>query len=125
MIDKLLFVEINSRGKIPEDKDGKPYKDKEDFAILFVDGSYNPRNNKIGYAGLLFPPGDDNPVPYKYADWEYDDQEMTDGLKNIYGELRATIVGLEEAVKRKYIGVNLHYDYAESKIGRASCRERV
>jgi ribonuclease HI len=112
LIDKLLFVEINSRGKIPEDKDGKPYKDKEDFAILFVDGSYNPRNNKIGYAGLLFPPGDDNPVPYKYADWEYDDQEMTDGLKNIYGELRATIVGLEEAVKRKYIGVNLHYDYA-------------
>ena len=119
LIDDLLFIYTNAKYKKNKSKenDGQDYdEDKpenhkilKDRPSLFVDGSYNAVNNKIGYGGFLKEV--DGSVIANFSDWEYDDPETTFELKNIYGELRATVMGLELAKSHQIRKINLCYDY--------------
>jgi ribonuclease HI len=110
LVDSLLFIEKSSKQKIPAKKSQPNIQPGYDTACLYVDGSYNIKNNKIGYGGVLIDSERRGSKAWKFSNWEYD-EEGTNFLKNIYGELRATIMGLELVSSKGYEEVNLYYDY--------------
>lgn len=107
-VEDILLIYSNSRFKKKKDKDDKE-KSKlwEGVASIYSDGSYNNANNKIGFGGVLIDPEGGKQF---FEGFEYDG-ENTYGLKNIYGELRAAILGVEAAIARGFTRVNLCYDY--------------
>lgn len=117
VVDNLIFLAENAMTKT-QIEDEKVNKHDRMFPAAFVDGSYNSKNNKVGYAAILvrgFDKIDKNLVGGKIIDsivgWEYDNEEVTENLKNVYGELRATLLLIEYLVKHYYHGINLYFDY--------------
>ena len=106
IVDDLLWIAKNSKHKISKSLECK-YKINSDYIDVYVDGSYNVKNNKIGYAYIFVKKGK---KLSQGSNWEYDG-ESTYELKNIYGELRAAIIAVEKGIEMNALGVNLFYDF--------------
>lgn len=106
VIDDLIWAAKNSKHKMPKSKSCK-YKIEENFANVYVDGSYNIKNNKVGYAWIFIKNGK---IIESGSNWEYDGVDTYE-LKNIYGELRSSIIAVEKSIEKGYKGINLFFDY--------------
>ena len=77
------------------------------MVIAYVDGSFTP---KFGYPTYGIYMISDNGIEYKYRG-QITDESMT-GSRQIAGELIATIVAINNAIKMGHKKIEIRYDYA-------------
>jgi viroplasmin and RNaseH domain-containing protein len=81
-------------------------KNRLDLSVpnAFVDGSYNPELDVVG-AGfiLLLPDGTEIKKSYWYPN--------IDNMRNVIGELYATVSAVEECIRLGFKDIIIHYDY--------------
>ena len=110
VISDILYVaEIaNIKMTISKDNNDQEKQEKRNLAF-YVDGAYNIKNNLIGYSVVIVNQIDQ--IEDIIKGQEYDDDEVTNSLKNIYGELRAAVTAVQWAVDHNRREIDLYYDY--------------
>lgn len=107
LVEDLLYITEVATIKIPAEEETS--QEVKNCVKMYVDGAYNQANNKVGYSVIVVEP--DGIVREILTGWEYDEYEITNSLKNIYGELRATLRAMKYAVELPISPIEIVYDY--------------
>ncbi|NLY65933.1 MAG: reverse transcriptase-like protein [Tissierellia bacterium] len=99
--EALEFIKGDS--DIQGDKDIDDLKENE--AIAYVDGSYDNESKIYGYGVVLFSKDG------KFTFSERDDDPKLVEMRNVAGEIKGSMVAMEEALKRGKDTLFLYYDY--------------
>lgn len=81
----------------------KPDVTNPDAIIVYVDGSYNPSEETCGYASFLMHGDKKKIICGRF--------EMTDGGRNVEGEVRAAYETLKYLKIKQYKDIVIYYDY--------------
>lgn len=81
----------------------QPDETSEDAIIVYVDGSYNPSDETCGYASFLMHGNKKKIICGRF--------KMTDGGRNVEGEVRAAYETLKYLKIKQYKEIVIYYDY--------------
>lgn len=81
----------------------------EDEVVAFVDGSYKPEAEKVGFGTIIISKGGDKYTSYKSFGKQYSEDLIA--LRNVAGELEGVKEAVEVAVSNNKTKITIYYDY--------------
>lgn len=89
---------------------------KIQYPCAFVDGSYNPEKDIVGF-GTVIKESDkefkeDGSEPYTVEIKGIGDNLSLKTMRNVYGEILASIAAIKEARNIEFKSINIYYDYS-------------
>lgn len=81
----------------------------EDEVVAFVDGSYKPEVEKVGFGTIIISKGGDKYTSYKSFGKQYSKDLIA--LRNVAGELEGVKEAVEVAVSSNKTKITIYYDY--------------
>lgn len=108
-----LGIEIEKNNYEKEKKTHKYHVDEEDIfksisegeMIAYIDGSYDDSKKYFAYAGIMF--YNNMSEEFAYAD----NEEDLISMRNVSGEVKASVYAIKKAVEYKLKKITIYYDY--------------
>lgn len=95
--------------KLNEEIEEKIASLSEDEVVAFVDGSYDPKVDRVGFGTIIISKGGDKYTSYKSFGKQFSEDIIE--LRNVAGELEGVKEAVEVAVSSNKSKITIYYDY--------------